>query len=173
MKQFKSYISLNEKISSLNDYISLKEKISSLDDYILERLHITKDTGIDDDISSDWNNKDEWTKYKYDALYYILNLIKDKINWNKSITSISYLTFDNTTLTAEDLDKLDKTLGKDGILDSLEWIWDRYKQSHFIFIIFKEKLIDIHNSLMHQDKYSLTLCGDAVNFYKKYYKDII
>ena len=153
------------KESSLNEKLKINEE-SSLN----EKLKINKETEFD--WQSEWADKDEWTKYKYDALYYILNLIKDKINWNKSITSISYLTFDDTTLTAKDLDELSKTLGKDNILDTHEWIWDGYKKSCFIVNIFKQKLIEIHNSLMHQNKYNLSLCGDAVDFYKKYYKDI-
>ena len=144
--------------------------MKNLKDIIIERLHITKDTCPD--ISNQWANINDSTKYEYDATYYFFELIKDKVCWDPTNKTLLFINFD-TTLSADDLKELNKTLGKDGILDSLEWIWDRYKQSHFIFIIFKEKLIDIHNSLMHQDKYSLTLCGDAVNFYKKYYKDII
>jgi len=140
-----------------------------LKDIILEKLVFNKHTKAKS-IESEWTDKDEWTKYKYDALYYILNLIKDKINWNKSIHSVAYLSFDDTTLTAEDLDELSKTLGKDNILDTREWIWDGYTKSCFIVKIFKQKLIEIHNSLMHQDKYNLTLCVDAVDFYNEYYK---
>ena len=137
-----------------------------LKDIIFEKLVITKNSKVKKDISNQWADKDEWTKYKYDTLYYILNLIKDKINWNKSITSISYLTFDDTTLTAEDINELNKRFGKDNILDSHEWQYDWNKKSYLTVTIFKEKLIDIHNSLMHQDKYSLSICGDAVDFYK-------
>ena len=144
-----------------------------LKDIIFEKLVITKNSKVKKDISNQWADKDEWTKYKYDSLYYILNLIKDKINWNKSITSISYLTFDDTTLTAEDINELNKRFGKDNILDSHEWQYDWNKKSYLTVTIFKEKLIDIHNSLMHQDKYSLSICGDAVDFYKNYYKNII
>ena len=144
-----------------------------LKDIIFEKLVITKNSKVKKDISNQWADKDEWTKYKYDTLYYILNLIKDKINWNKSITSISYLTFDDTTLTAEDINELNKRFGKDNILDSHEWQYDWNKKSYLTVTIFKEKLIDIHNSLMHQDKYSLSICGDAVDFYKNYYKNII
>lgn len=146
-----------------------------LKDIIFEKLVITKNSKVKKtlDISNQWADKDEWTKYKYDALYYILNLIKDKINWNKSITSISYLTFDDTTLTAEDINELNKRFGKDNILDSHEWQYDWNKKSYLTVTIFKEKLIDIHNSLMHQDKYTVSLCGDAVDFYKNYYKNII
>lgn len=152
--------------------------MKQLKETILEKLIITKDTKEKSNISGQWVNKDTWTKYKYDAIYYVLNLIKDKINWNKSITSIAYLTFDDTTLTGEDLEKLNKTLGKDFektdfYLASHEWNYDWNKKSYLTVIIFKEKLIDIHNSLMHQDKYNLTLCGDAVDFYKNYYKDTI
>ena len=149
--------------------------MKQINNYIIEKLHINKDTGKDSDTCKpkDWDDKDEWTKYKYDAIYYVLNLIKDKINWNKSITSISYLTFDDTTLTGEDLEKLNKTFGKDNILASHEWNYDWHKKSYLTVIIFKEKLIDIHNSLMHQDKYNLTLCGDAVDFYEQYYADTV
>lgn len=144
-----------------------------LKDIIFEKLVITKNSKVKKDISNQWADKDEWTKYKYDALYYILNLIKDKINWNKSITSISYLTFNDTSLTTEDIDKLNKTFGKDNILASHEWYYDWNKKSYLKVKIFKEKLMDICNSLMHQDKYTLFLCGDAVDFYKNYYKNII
>lgn len=146
-----------------------------LKDIIFEKLVITKNSKVKKtlDISNQWADQDEWTKYKYDAIYYILNLIKDKINWEKSITSISYLTFDDTTLMAEDLDKLNKTFGKDNILASHEWHYDWNKKSYLKVKIFKEKLIDICNSLMHQDKYTVSLCGDAVDFYKNYYKNII
>ena len=152
--------------------------MNNIKKYIYEKLIINKNSTLKDNISDKWANKDEWTKYKYDAIYYVLNLIKDKINWNKSIHSIAYLTFDDTTLTGEDLDKLNKTFGKDFektdfYLASHEWNYDWNKKSYLTITIFKEKLIDIHNSLMHQDKYNLTLCVDAVDFYEKYYKDII
>lgn len=139
--------------------------------YIQEKLKLSKNSKLK--INSNWEDKDEWTKYKYDAIYYILNLIKDKINWNKSITSIGYITFDDTTLTGNDLDELNKTLGKDNILDSHEWQYDWSKKTYFIFIIFKEKLIDIYNLRMFPDKYGLNLCSDAVDFYKKYYKNTL
>ena len=143
--------------------------MKTINNYITEKLVFNKHTKAKS-IESEWADKYETTKYKYNSLYYILNLIKDKINWNKSITSISYLTFTDTILTGEDLDKLNKTFGKDNILASHEWNYDFYKKSYLTVTIFKEKLIDIHNSLMHQDKYSLSLYDDAVDFYKKYYK---
>ena len=150
----------------------VRNNMEKINNYIIEKLKINKESKniskeTEFDLQSEWADKDEKTKYKYDSLYYILNLIKDKINWNKSIHSISYLTFDDTTLTAEDLEELNKTFSKDNILD-----FDGYKKSYLKVKIFKEKLIDIHNSLMHQDKYNLSLCGDAIDFYKKYYKDI-
>lgn len=174
MDEFDTSLEGEPKISSVRTIESSLNIIK--ESYINEKLKINKETEFD--LQSEWGDKDEWTKYKYDAIYYVLNLIKDKINWNKSITSISYLTFDDTTLTAKDLDELNKTLGKDDIeranfhLASHEWRYDWNKKSYFIVTIFKEKLIDIHNSLMHQDKYNLTLCVDAVDFYEKYYKDI-
>ena len=148
--------------------------MKKLKDILLEKLVINKDIKSNKslDISNQWADKDEWTKYKYDALYYILNLIKDKVDWNSETKNL-YSTHFQTSLTAKDIDELNKTFGKDNILDSHEWNYDWNKKSYLTVTIFKEKLIDICNSLMHQNIYNLTLNMDAANFYEKYYNNTI
>lgn len=163
--------------SKTSSIITIKNSLNIVkESYLNEKLKINKETNFD--LQINWEDEDKFTKYTYDAIYYVFNLIKDKINWDKCITSISEFTFDETTLSANDLEELHKKLKKDNIertgfyLNYNEWQYDFNKKSYFRVSIFKTKLIDIHNSLMHKDKYDLTIYNEAKNFYKKYYKDI-
>ena len=137
--------------------------------FILEKLKVNKDT--DFDFASHWGDKDKYIKYKYDSLYYVFNLIKDKIEWDKKIEHLYSTTF-STSLTGDDLEKLNKTLGQDKKLASNEWRYDYSKKSFLDVNIFKEHLLKIHNYYYHPTTYDLTLENGGKEFYEKYYKDV-
>ena len=141
-------------------------------DNILEKLVINKNSKLKKDISDQWSDKDEYTKYKFDALYNILNLIKDKVDWNSETKNLYSIHF-QTSLDADDLEKFNKEVYKNEYIASHEYQYDWNKRSYYKVTIFKEKLLEICNSLMHQNTYGLTLYMNAANFYEKYYINII
>ena len=146
--------------------------MNKLKEYIQEKLVINKNSKIKKDISDQWANKDEQTKYKYDALYNILNLIKDKVDWNSETKNLYSIHF-QTSLTANDLEKFNKEVYTNRYIDSSEYHYDWNKSSYYKVTIFKEKLLEICNSLMHRNIYELTLYMNAADFYEKYYKNTI
>ena len=91
--------------------------MNKLKEYIQEKLVINKNSKIKKDISDQWANKDEQTKYKYDALYNILNLIKDKVDWNSETKNLYSIHF-QTSLTANDLEKFNKEVYTNRYIDS-------------------------------------------------------
>ena len=149
--------------------------MKNLKDIIIERLHITKDTCPD--ISNQWANINDSTKYEYDATYYFFELIKDKVCWDPTNKTLLFINFD-TTLSADDLKELNKTLGKDNLyrtdfyLGSHEWMYDGTSlYPSFRIRIHSLPMIKIY--MNSNKKYSMVIENSAQTFYEKYYKYIL